>query len=372
MSTSTHCPQPASRDLLPHKRRRHAGCLAALACLGIGVAMPASANIMSKSDFHVALNGALGDRQMRNQTTAGETLTLEELNGIGTQGGWRVFVTNSCLLPGAEYRTSNNFGKMMRFRLPSVFANQGTHFEFVMNSQTVQPHQRERVEKKLAERLDTLRREYADLEGAIERQADGSYQMQARQKYGSNPSPTATRERLAATVSNARFMICDIYNETEMADADQWKALRGSKLGKLERGQLIALYPLLKESGYEVQGTLPGGQWAFKLSKDLTARVENHGTELKVWVYAKPSAAPTPAKNQTILARLNALPVTLDATRIEVAPGANERGFYWVALVYAYENMTGDQFTDTVKRLIDKEKALDFQKQVISAIREAE
>jgi len=332
--------------------------------------LAAAANPLPKSDFHEALIGAMTDRTLRNVTLQGEQLKLQEAAGISPLGAYRVNIISVCQMLGTSNSTSAQAGQVMRFQNPSVFANLGTNFQFAVNSQVVQPHQRERVEKVLAERLQTLNGEHADLKATLKRQDNGSYQLVAQHEYGASPSAGAARSRLASTLSNARFMICDIHEAMEWADHEQWKQLRGSKLAKLDRGQFITLYPLLKESGYETQGHAPGGTWRFKMTDDYTTRVENFGNEFKVWVYAKPPSAPDAARFSAIAARVRALPLPLGAARIEPTE-PNERGFIWVALVFSYASMTGDEITDTMKKLIDKKQVMDFYKDVQKAVRDA-
>jgi hypothetical protein len=348
--------------------RRHLAPLTLV--LAAALPLAAAANPLPKGDFHEALIGAMTDRTLRNVTLQGEQLKLQEVPGISPLGAYRVNLISVCQMLGTSNSTSAQAGQVMRFQNPSVFANLGTNFQFAVNSQVVQPHQRQRVEKVLAERLQTLNGEHGDLKATLKRQDNGSYQLVAQHEYGASPSAGNTRSRLASTLSNARFMICDIHEAMEWADHEQWKQLRGSKLGKLDRGQFITLYPLLKESGYEAQGHAPGGTWRFKMTDDYTTRVENFGDEFKVWVYTKPPAAPDAARFGAIATRLRALPLPLGAVRIEPTE-PNERGFIWVGLVFSYANMTGDDFADTMKKLIDKKQVMDFYKEVQKAVREA-
>ena len=346
-----------------------AACRLLAMALWAAAAASAHANTLSKADFQEALVGAMTDRTLRNVTLQGEQLKLQELQGVAAQGAWRVNIISVCDMLGTSNSVSNQAGKVMRFQNPSVFANLGNSFQFFVNSQAVQPHQRERVEKALTERLQTLSGEYSDLKAAIKPQQDGSYQLQAQHDYGSSGGSQA-RSRLAVTLSNARFMVCDIHTAMELADHDHWKALRNAKLERLDRGGFITLYPLLKESGYEAKGDAPGGTWRFKMNNDQTTRVENFGDSFKVWVYLKPPSPPDAARMATIAANVRALPLPLGAVRAEPTE-PNERGFIWVGLVFSYADMTGDQFADTLKKLIDKQQVMDFHKQVQGAINAA-
>jgi hypothetical protein len=343
--------------------------LAALAGLAL-CPLAATATALGKAEFQEALVGAMGDRNLRNVTLQGEQLKMQELQGVSPSGAWRVNLISVCQMLGTANSTSNQAGQVMRYQNGAVFANMGTNYQFAVESQAVQPHQRERVEKALTERLQTLNGEYGDLKAAIQRQDDGSYRLTAQHDYGASPSAGTARSRLGATLGNARFMICDMHTAMELADHERWKSLRNSKLGQLDRGTFITLYPLLKESGYETKGAAPAGTWRFKMSDELTTRVENFGDEMKVWVYTKPPSPPDAARMSTIAANIRALPPSHDAVRIEPSE-PNERGFIWVALVFSYANMTGDEFADTMKKLIDKQQVMDFHKRVVRAVRDA-
>lgn len=338
--------------------------LAAWLSLAAGTAV---GQALSKSDFQEAIVGAMLDRNLRNVTLQGEQLKMQELPNISPLGAFRVNLISVCNMLGTNNSVSMQAGQVMRYQNGAVFANLGNQFQFAMNSQAVQPHQREGVETALTERLQTLNGEYGDLKAEIRRQDDGSYQLVAQHGYGGSPSSGAIRSRLAATLGNARFMICDIHTAMELADHERWKALRKSQLGQLDRGSFITLYPLLKESGYESQGHAPGGTWRFKLRDDQTTRVENFVNEFKVWMYAKPPSPPDAARFATIAANIRALPLSHGAASI-VPHEPNEQGYIWVALVFSYANMTGDEFSDTMKKLIDKRQILDVHKRVVGAI----
>jgi hypothetical protein len=199
-----------------------------------------------------------------------------------------------------------------------------------------------------------------NLKAAINLLDDGTYQLTAQHDYGASAGSSA-HSRLASTLGNARFMICDIHTAMELSDHDHWKSLRKTKLGEVDRGTFITLYPLLKDPGYEVKGDGSGGNWAFKLSSDLTAQVENFVTEMKAWVSIKLPAVPDAAGLAAMHARLRALSPSHGAVRIEsVDPGAN--GLVWVALVFSYASMTGDDFADTLKDLVNDKELIDFQK----------
>jgi hypothetical protein len=330
----------------------------------------ACAGALSKAEFHDALVGAMTDRNLRNVTLQGEQLRMQELPGIAALGAFRINLISVCQMLGTNNSVSTQAGQVMRYQNGAVAANTGSNFQFLVQSQVVQPHQRERVEKALTERLETLNGEYRDLRAEIRRQDNGSYQLVAQHDYGTNPSAGDARSRLGATLGNARFMICDIHTAMELADHERWKSLRSAKLGQLDRGTFITLYPLLKESGYELKGDLPGGTWGFKLASDLTTRVENHGQELKFWVYTKPPSPPDAARMASITAKVRELSLPLDAVRVEPHP-PNEQGYIWVSLVFSYANMTGDDFTDLMKKLIDKRQILDFHKRVVRAVGDA-
>lgn len=335
----------------------------------LAVASPAAANTLPKAEFHDALVGAMTDRTLRNVTLQGEQLKLQELPSVSPLGAWRVNLISVCEMLGTSNSTSNQAGQVMRYQNGAVFANMGGNAQFAVNSQVVQPHQKERVEKALTERLQTLNGEHGDLKARINRLDNGSYQLTAQHDYGSSPSAGTARSRLATLLGNARFMICDIHTAMEWADHERWKSLRGSKLGQLDRGTFITLYPLLKEPGYETQGHAPGGTWRFKMTDDYTTRVENFGNELKFWVYAKPPSPPDATRMAAIAAAVRALPLPLGAVRAEPSE-PNERGFIWVSLVFSYANMTGDEFSDTMKKLIDKEQIMDFHKRVSRIVRD--
>jgi hypothetical protein len=258
----------------------------------------------------------------------------------------------------------------MRYQNGSVFANMGSNYQFAVNSQVVQAHQRERVEKALAERLEGLNGEYGDLKAQLQRLDDGAYQLVAQHTYGSSPSAGNVRSRLAATIGHARFMICDIHTAMELADHERWKALRNTKLGQMDRATFITLYPLLKEPGYEAKDGEPGGAWRFKISDEVRPRVENAGTELRVWVFTKPPAPPDAARWGAIAANIQALRPSHGAASI-LFQQPNEQGFIWAALVFPYAQMTGDEFADTMKKLIDKEGVVDFHKRLVGAVRAA-
>lgn len=339
-----------------------------LAALTLSLSVGAAcAQALGKAAFQEALVGAMTDRNLRNVTLQGEQLKMQEVANISPLGAFRVNVISVCDMLGTHNSVSRQAGQVMRFQNGAVFANLGNQFQFAMNSQAVQPHQRDGVEKALTERLQTLNAEHGDLRAEIRRQEDGSYQLVAQHGYGDSPSAGNIRARLAATLGNARFMVCDIHTAMELADHARWKSLRSTTLGQLDRGTFITLYPLLKESGYESQGHAPGGTWRFKLSDEQTTRVENFVNELKVWVYAKPPAPPDAARMARISANIRALPLPLGATSL-VPHEPNEKGFIWVALVFSYANMTGDQFSDTMNKLIDKQQILDVHKRVVGAI----
>ncbi len=320
----------------------------------------AAAQALPKAGFQEALVGAMTDRNLRNVTLQGEQLKMQELPSVSPLGAYRVNLISVCEMLGTSNSTSRQAGQVMRYQNGAVFANMGNNFQFAVNSQAVQPHQRERVEKALVERLETLNGEHGDLKAAINRLDDGSYQLTAQHDYGASGG-SAARSRLASTLGNARFMICDIHTAMEWADHERWKSLRKTKLGQVDRGTFITLYPLLKEPGYEVKGDGSGGNWAFKLSSDLTAHVENFVTEMKAWVYIKLPAVPNADGIAAMHARLRALPPSHGAARIEsLNPNAN--GYVWVALVFPYANMTGDDFADTLKDLVNDKELIDFQK----------
>jgi hypothetical protein len=48
----------------------------------------------------------------------------------------------------------------------------------------------------------------------------------------------------------------------------------------------------------------------------------------------------------------------------------NKRGFIWAALVFSWTNMTGDEFSDTMKELIDKQAIVDFHQRVVRVVRD--
>jgi hypothetical protein len=349
---------------------RAAGVLPAVLSMTLMTAAPpATANTLPKAEFHDALIGAMTDRTLRNVTLQGEQLKLQELPSASPLGAWRVNLISVCEMLGTSNSTSNQAGQVMRYQNGAVFANMGGNAQFAVNSQAVQPHQRERVEKALVERLQTLNGEHTDLKARINRLDNGSYQLTAQHDYGASPSAGTARSRLAALLGNARFMICDIHTAMEWADHERWKSLRDTKLGQLDRATFITLYPLLMEPGYETQGHVAGGTWRFKMNDEQTTRVENFGNELKVWVYTKPPSPPDAARMASIAAAIRALPLPLGAVRVEPSE-PNERGFIWAALVFSYANMTGDEFSDTMKKLIDKEQIMDFHKRVVRAVRD--
>ncbi|MBL8305821.1 MAG: hypothetical protein JNM33_03935 [Rubrivivax sp.] len=341
--------------------------LLALAALLVPVGA-ALGSPLSKADFQDALVGAMTDRNLRNVTLQGEQLKMQEVPGIAPQGAFRVNLISVCEMLGTRNSVSSQAGQVMRYQNGALFANMGNNVQFLVQSQVVQPHQRERVEKALTERLETLNGEYRDLRAEIRRQDNGSYQLVAQHDFGGETG--SVRSRLGATLGNARFMICDIHTAMELADHDRWKSLRSTKLGQMDRGTFITLYPLLKESGYELKGDLPGGTWGFKLADDLTTRVENHGQELKFWVYTKPPSPPDAARMASIVSKVRGLSLPLDAVRVDPHE-PNPQGYIWVALVFSYANMTGDDFADVMKKLIDKRQILDFHKRVARAVAEA-
>lgn len=85
-----------------------------------------AAGTLSKPDFLDALEGAMSDLRMRNQTATGETLQLEAVAGVSAAGTWRVVITNACPLQGHESRMSDNHGKAMTFRSPAVSGTRAT------------------------------------------------------------------------------------------------------------------------------------------------------------------------------------------------------------------------------------------------------
>lgn len=338
-----------------------------LLAAALGAPVPALAQALGKAAFHDALIGAMTDRNLRNVTLQGEQLKLQEMPAISPLGAFGVNVISVCEMLGTRNSVSTQAGQVMRYQNGAVVANTGGNFQFALSSQVVQPHQRERVEKALVERLQTLNAEYRDLRAEIRRQDNGSYQLVAQHDYGSDPAGTV-RSRLGATLGNARFMVCDIHTAMELADQERWRALRKTKLGQVDRATFITLYPLLKDPGYELKGTAPGGTWGFKLASDLTAQVENHVHEMKAWVYVKLPAVPDAAGVAAMHARIRALKPSHGAARIEsLDPNAN--GWVWAALVFPYATMTGDDFADVLKDLVNDKELLDFRKDVLRAAR---
>lgn len=334
------------------------------------LALPALAlaQPLPKAEFHDALIGAMTDRNLRNVTLQGEQLKMQELPQVSPLGAYRVNLISVCEMLGTRNSVSTQAGQVMRYQNGAVFANTGANFQFAVNSQVVQAHQRGRVEAALKERLETLNNEYRDLRAEIRRQDDGTYQLVAQHDYGGNAAGTV-RSRLGATLGNARFMVCDVHTAMELADQERWRALRKTALGQVDRGTFITLYPLLKDPGYEIKGEAPGGTWGFKLSSDLTAQVENHVHEMKAWVYFKLPAVPDSAGAAALHAWLQALKPSHGAARIE-SLNPTAQGWVWVALVFPYATMTGDDFADTLKDLVNDKELLDFQKRVIRAARD--
>lgn len=356
---------PSRAVLKPIRATCGLAALLALAALA-SLPMPAAAQGLGKAAFQDALVGAMTDRNLRNVTLQGEQLAMQELTGVSPQGAFAVNVISACEMLGSGNSVSNQAGKVMRYQNRAVVANTASNFQFALVSQAVQPHQRERVEKALVERLATLNGEYRDLRAEIRRQEGGSYQLVAQHDYGSEPAGTV-RSRIGAALGNARFMVCDIHTAMELADHERWKALRKSPLGQVDRGTFITLYPLLKEPGYELKGETAHGTWGFKLASDLTAQVENHGHEMKAWVYVRVQPVPDAAGVAAMHARLQALKPSHGAARIEsLNPTAD--GWVWVALVFPYARMTGDDFADTLKDLINDKELLDFRKAVQRAV----
>lgn len=346
-------------------RRAHRPSRPALTfALGMLLLPPlAAAQALPKANFQEALVGAMADRNLRNVTLQGEQLKMQEQPNVSPLGAYRGNLISVCEMLGSRNSVSNQAGQVMRFANGAVFASTGVNLKFAFTSQVVQAHQRERVEKTLTERLATLNGEYGDLRAEIRRQDNGSYQLIAQHNDGSRPSASAARSRLGATLGNARFMICDIHTAMELSDHDRWNSLRKTKLGQVDRGTFVTLYPLLREPGYEVNGDGTEGNWAFQLSKELTAQVENVGTEMKAWVSVKLPAVPDAAGLAAMHARLRALSASHGATRIEsIDPNSN--GVVWVALVFSYAPMTGDDFADTRKDLVNDKDLIDFQKRV--------
>ena len=72
----------------------------------------------------------------------------------------------------------------------------------------------------------------------------------------------------------------------------------------------------------------------------------------------------------SIVSKVRGLSLPLDAVRVDPHE-PNPQGYIWVALVFSYANMTGDDFADVMKKLIDKRQILDFHKRVARAVAEA-
>ncbi len=330
-----------------------------LALMALLPALAQAAGALSKADFLDALNGAMSDLRMRNQTQTGETLALEEVPGISQAGTWRVVVTNACALQGYDNSLSNNYGKAMTFRTPAVFSNQGNGFVFLVGSQAVNDLQRPAVETKLLERLAALNGEYGDLKGAINRKEDGSYQMQSQYAYANDIGKGVVRDRLAALMQQARFMLCDVFDAKEAADFAASRALQGGKLGTLSKAQFITLYPAFKNPAFEKKGDAPGGQWVIVNSDDYKIWIENMGDHMKLWVYGKLADPENEAKGEAILAQLRALEPYGGADSMVAGSFSNE---IWAGVRYNYEGRTGKDIEKALARFIRKDSEDFFAK----------
>ncbi len=329
------------------------------------LALPALASAaLTKAQFLEALNGAMGDRNMKSQTVQGEQLALEEMAGNGEMGMWRVGVINACLMPGGDNSTSNNYGKMMRIKYLLVVANAANGFAFAVNSNAASAHQKAAVEKALADRLKTLNGDLG-IAATMTPKDGGTYQIVG--ELAGSPSAGQLRDKLAKLITQVRLMVCDVYNAMEAADLGQWKALKGGELSTLDKSQFVALYHHFKDPAYERKGNAPHGTWAVQLDKKNKGWIENYGDRMILWVWVQPPSVPSEELKKVVEAKLAALPRLDGATSIETGFFAPE---FWAGQVFPYAGMTGKQLVKILDGFSDDD-GLDFKKEVRKAVESA-
>lgn len=319
---------------------------------------------LTKAQFQAAVEGAMNDRQMKNQTVQGEQLTLTEVQGDFPLGVWTVSVINACLLPGGDNSTSNNYGKMMRIQLDLAIGNMADGFVFAVNTKPVSSHQKDKVEKALAERLKTLNGDLGISATATPKDG-GVYQVMGT--LGGSPNAGQVRDKVAKLISNVRFMICDVYNAMEAADLGQWKALKGGQLNSLDKAQFTALYHHFKDSAYERQGQAPHGTWHMAIAKKNNCRIENWGDRMVIWVWVAPPSAPSAEQVKLIEAKLAALPPMDGATTVEASFSAPE---FWIGQTYPYADLTGKRLVEIIDDFSDGD-GMDFKKKAIKVVESA-
>lgn len=332
--------------------------LASLA-LALNYASPAyaaSKNFYSKADFKEVLDRALTDiykrdARLREMGIAGKGNAYQEAPALSQNGAWQFTLSAACQLAYSNVSVSNNAGKFMTYNAPAVVTNNGGNFVYQFQTQSVGEIHKPEVEKVIEKLKKELAKEYADVSFLVEPQKDGSYLLRALYNYGTGTTDGRINDRLVYYMSKSKFLLCDIVTAMEIANANNWKRLKGPLTPPLSRDEFLVLYPTFQESGYAVQNdNNPYGQWASR-GDGYRIWIENLGDKMKFWVYIPTPAGLTQEKATELYNQLTAIPPVKGASATEVQWDAS---YVWVGCVYPYAGMTGRDLGEELQKFFNK------------------
>jgi len=311
----------------------------------------AKLSIYEANQFKPALDEAAqriqklhGGRNAEDST--GGNVKVEVLENGGQGGSWRVMLGIGCSLLGTDNSVSNEYGKLMAYKSPSVVVNNRDSFLYVFKTQAIDDIHLKKVEEQIASRKKSLINEFKNTSVTVERGEDKMYQVNALVPFTGGMSESQVADRLTHYMRESEWLLCDIHTGVELSNANRWKELKGN-ITTLSKADLITLYPLFKETGYAVNNPdNPHGDWQMG-GDDYKVWVENQNTQMKLWLRINsPYGNTTKETGDAIIAQIQTLPLAKGAASVEVSRDEND---IWIGSSYPYAGMKGKEIEDTIQ-----------------------
>lgn len=315
-----------------------------------------ASTVYQRDDFKPAIDHAVGQLYQLHggrdtEDSSGGTIAYEELEGLAAGGAWRIRLGIGCEMLGTQNSVSNEYNKLIKYNSDAAVGNNTDSFNYFFRTQAVDEVHLPKVEERIASRKATMQNALSDVTLSIDRDADSTYLVTAAYSYAGDVSAAQISERLLSLMQESEWLMCDIHTGVELSNADRWKDLKGP-IETLSKADFITLYPVFKESGFEVNNPdNPYGDWQIG-GDGYKVWVENHGSGMRLWTRIQQPYGNTPQdKGEAVLAQIRALAPPKGAAVLEAYWDAND---IWVGSVYPYAGMKGKDIEDTVEYFFNK------------------
>ncbi|MBP9674761.1 MAG: hypothetical protein KBD63_06655 [Bacteriovoracaceae bacterium] len=330
----------------------------------LNLALAAKKTTYTKDEYQPALVeayneiGKIHGNQNKSLTRNANATKIEEVQGITTQGTWRVLLSMSCSVLNNWNSTSNNYNKLMTYTAPAVIANDGNKTTYYFQAQKVENIYLEDMEKALEKRKKEFSKEFSDVTVNVARGNDEIYSVTAEYPYSAGVSPSDITKRLKFLMRTSEWTLCDIHTSKEVTNASLWRKLKGD-ITTLSKPEMVILYPLFAE-GYEIasqQGV--DGTWTMGYD-GYVVWVENFKDHMKIWLRVpKTQSNVTPTQVTQTLEEMKKWEPPKGATLDRVNWDATD---IWIGYTYLYKGMTGKDVAKRIDKFKDDEAKDLFKK----------